>query len=73
MNYSELNKKEYAELNKKPDLARTTSVIAKYALSRSTLDRAVNAGHLTRYKRNRASFFDMNQVDAWLMGTTESE
>ena len=59
---------------KKPNFARTTAVITQYALSRSTLNRAVRAGHLTRYNlSSRASFFDTNEIDAWIIDASKSE
>lgn len=53
---------------KQPELIRMTAAIDRYQLSRDTFDNAVNAGLLTKHKLARASFLEVGEINAWIMG-----
>ncbi|CUK08540.1 hypothetical protein RUE5091_03093 [Ruegeria denitrificans] len=62
-----------ADDNVKPkNLIRLKDAIQRYSLSRSTFDRAANAGVITKHTVGRAAFVDTHQIDAWIMGEGQS-
>ncbi|WP_170766482.1 helix-turn-helix transcriptional regulator [Ruegeria lacuscaerulensis] len=61
-----------AESSAKPkNLIRLKDAIQRYSLSRSTFDRAANAGVITKHTVGRAAFVDTHQIDAWIMGESQ--
>lgn len=50
----------------KPNLIRLTDAMANYGLSRSTFNRAVIRGDLTRHKAGRITFFDEAEITRWI-------
>lgn len=52
----------------KVELIRMSKAIEKYGLCRSSFDNAARAGSLQKYKRGKATFFDANQIDRWIIG-----
>ena len=61
-----------AESSAKPaNLIRLTDAIQRYSLSRSTFDRAVKKGAITKHTVGRAAFVDTHQIDAWIMGESQ--
>lgn len=64
---------DMAEVTTKPkNLIRLTDAIQRYSLSRSTFDRAANAGVITKHKVGRATFLDTYQIDAYITGERQS-
>ncbi|MBO9432567.1 hypothetical protein J7394_00010 [Ruegeria sp. R13_0] len=62
-----------AEDAKKPrNLIRIKDAIEQYSLSRSTFDRAANAGFITKHSVGNAAFVDTYQIDAWITGESQS-
>jgi predicted DNA-binding transcriptional regulator AlpA len=62
-----------AESSARPaNLIRLTDAIKRYSLSRSTFDRAVKKGAITKHTVGRAAFVDTHQIDAWIMGENQS-
>lgn len=51
-----------------PKLIRLSEAIDRYALSRTTFDKAANEGHIRKHKLARAVFVDTREIDAWIMG-----
>jgi hypothetical protein len=49
-----------------------TAAIDRYQLSRDTFDNAANAGQLTKHKLGRASFLEVGQINAWIMGKPQA-
>ncbi len=61
-----------AEVTTKPkNLIRLKDAIQRYSLSRSTFDRAANAGVITKHKVGRATFLDTYQIDAYILGESQ--
>ncbi len=54
------------------NLIRLKDAIERYSLSRSTFDRAANAGAITKHTLGRAAFVDTHQIDAWITGKNQS-
>jgi predicted DNA-binding transcriptional regulator AlpA len=55
-----------------PNLIRLPEAIKRYNLSRTTFDKATNEGLIRKYKLARAVFVDTREIDAWIIGKTDS-
>lgn len=57
--------------NDKPTLIRLTAAMDRYDLSRSTFNRAVIRGDLTRHKAGRVTFLDEAEIERWITSPTK--
>lgn len=51
-----------------PDFIRINDAVQRFSLSRSTFNRALAAGELTRIKRGGAVLLDAEEVRRWVLG-----
>jgi excisionase family DNA binding protein len=51
-----------------PKFVRVVDATHRYSLSRSTIERAIAAGEITRHKRGRLTLLEVAELDAWITG-----
>lgn len=54
-----------------PKYIRIADAQKRYSLSRSTFNRALASGELTRIKRGGAVLLDLAEVEAWIVAGTQ--
>ena len=49
-----------------PTFIRPREAVDRFGLSRSTFDRALTRGELTRHKKGSATLLELAEVEAWI-------